>query len=282
MLHVYRCPLRWGDMDAQAHVNNGAFVDYLQEARVDFLTRSEVAGMLGRADGTAPASHGVLVVRTQVELLRPLIWSTEELEVRMDLHAVGGARFTLGYELGPADAPVARARTLLAPYDLAGGRVLRLTPEQRAFFRAREVPAEPWPQLAGADRPGLAVPLRVRWSDLDSYGHVNNVRFFDYAQEARIRLLQQVLAGTPDGAGQWLVVRQDVDHRAQLGYRSEPYEASVAVAALGRTSMTLRTLVRDPQDGTLFAEVRTVAVCADERGRPVPLPDTVRSALEHV
>ena len=35
--HVYRCPLRWGDMDAQGHVNNAAYLDYLQEARVDFL-----------------------------------------------------------------------------------------------------------------------------------------------------------------------------------------------------------------------------------------------------
>jgi len=30
-------PLRWGDLDAQGHVNNARFIDYLQEARADFL-----------------------------------------------------------------------------------------------------------------------------------------------------------------------------------------------------------------------------------------------------
>ena len=33
----FSCPLRWGDLDAQGHVNNAVVVDYLQEARVAFL-----------------------------------------------------------------------------------------------------------------------------------------------------------------------------------------------------------------------------------------------------
>ncbi len=32
-------------------------------------------------------------------------------------------------------------------------------------------------------------PMLVRWSDIDSYDHVNNVRYFDYFQEARIAFL---------------------------------------------------------------------------------------------
>ncbi len=47
MSHHYRCPLRWGDMDAQGHLNNAAFVDYLQEARVDYLLGGPAA-MPGR------------------------------------------------------------------------------------------------------------------------------------------------------------------------------------------------------------------------------------------
>ena len=33
--HVYRCPLRWSDMDAYGHVNNVRFLTYLEEARID-------------------------------------------------------------------------------------------------------------------------------------------------------------------------------------------------------------------------------------------------------
>jgi len=35
--HVYRCPLRWADLDLLGHVNNVRYVDYLQEARVDLM-----------------------------------------------------------------------------------------------------------------------------------------------------------------------------------------------------------------------------------------------------
>ena len=42
-----------------------------------------------------------------------------------------------------------------------------------------------------------AHPLRtwlgVRWSDLDSYGHVNNVKFYDYVQEARVAIMTATL-----------------------------------------------------------------------------------------
>ncbi|MVA77676.1 hypothetical protein GC722_16875 [Auraticoccus sp. F435] len=283
MTHLFRCPLRWGDMDAQAHLNNGVYVDYLQEARVDFLTRSEVGEMLGGAGPAGPAGRGVLVVGHQVEYLRPLAWSAEPLQVRLDVHEVGGARFSIGYLVGDPDEPAVRARTVLAPFDLRAGRVLRLTPEQRAFFAARCVPAEPLralPRVRFADEEGMAVPLRVRWSDLDSYGHVNNVRFYDYVQEGRLRLLSGLGEQAAVRGRTWLVVRQDVDYRAQLGYRTEPYEVRTAVAELGRSSMTLAARVQDPLDGTVFAESRTVAVCADAQGRPVPVPDSLRAALE--
>lgn len=280
MTYTYRCPLRWGDMDAQAHLNNGIYVDYLQEARVDFLTRSAVGEMLGGA-GPAGPGRGVLVVGHQVEFLRPAAWSTEPIDVHLDLVQVGGARFEIGYLVGDVDAPVVRARTVLAPVDLTTNRVLRLSPEQRSFFRELVVPAEPMAPLPpvpfGTDH-GLGVPLRVRWSDLDSYGHVNNVRFYDYVQEGRLRLLAGL--GEQTGAGRsWLVVRQDVDYRAQLGFRTEPYEVRTAVAAVGRSSLTLAARIQDPHDGTLFAEARTVGVCADQQGRPIPIPDDLRSAL---
>lgn len=37
--HIYRCPLRWSDMDAFGHVNNVVFLRYLEEARIDFMFR---------------------------------------------------------------------------------------------------------------------------------------------------------------------------------------------------------------------------------------------------
>ena len=78
----------------------------------------------------------------------------------------------------------------------------------------------------------------------------------------------------------WMVVRQDVDYLVQLDHRLEPYVTRVAVADIGRTSMTLVAEVTDPDAGTVFARARTVIVCGDQSGRPVPVPDELRHGLE--
>ena len=60
----------------------------------------------------------------------------------------------------------------------------------------------------------------------------------------------------------------------------QPYETRVAVIDIGRTSMTLVAEVTDPLAGTVHARARTVLVCGDLSGRPVPVPDDLRHALE--
>ncbi len=141
----------------------------------------------------------------------------------------------------------------------------------------------------GQWRPGAKAhraPLLVRWTDLDAYGHVNNVRFFDFVAEARVNM-----SGTADETGNrmtaaaeagylWMVVRQDVDYKAQLDHRLDPYETRVAVGQIGRTSMTLVAEVADPATDLVFARARTILVCGDRAGRPIPVPDELRHGLE--
>ena len=62
-----RVPLRWVDLDAQGHVNNGIIADYLQEARVRFLLAGDNAALLGTS---------TLVVAHQVEYLAPVEFGT--------------------------------------------------------------------------------------------------------------------------------------------------------------------------------------------------------------
>ena len=86
MVHRYTCPLRWGDMDAQAHLNNAAFVDYLQEARVHFL-------LTGPPVMRELLDTGVLVVQHQIEYLRPVGFSDRGLDIDLWVNSVGGSRF---------------------------------------------------------------------------------------------------------------------------------------------------------------------------------------------
>jgi acyl-CoA thioester hydrolase len=273
VVYRYVCPMRWGDMDAQAHVNNAAFVDYLQEARVDFLLTGP------------PVMHdlldtGVLVVQHQIEYLRPVRFHDRGLAIDLWVDTVGGSRFGIGYEVRDGDEVAIRARTTGAPYDLAGDGLRRLTPEERAVFQASVEPDhEP---LRGLPRQTWAVgghdyPLQVRWSDLDSYAHANNVKYYDYVQEARIALISEALGwldrDSPTADDVWLVVRQDMDYRRPLDFRVAPYRVNTVVTDVGNRSIRLAAQIDDPEKGTVFAQARTVLV------GPQPLDVEQRAAL---
>ena len=129
-----------------------------------------------------------------------------------------------------------------------------------------------------------ATDLFVRWSDHDSYGHVNNAKAYDYLQQARIEVTSQwdptmARAGAGESHYVWLVARQDVDYVSQLTHRVRPYAVRTAPVVLGTSSMTLATEAFDPDDGTIFLRGRTIVVCAGPDFRPTPLPQSIRQRL---
>jgi acyl-CoA thioester hydrolase len=249
----YYPPVRWGDLDAQGHVNNAAYVDYLQEARVHFL-------LSGPPVTSAMLDSGVLVVSHQVEYLRPIGFDARSLEIAVWVDAIGGSRFWIGYEVFDGTELAARARTALVPFDLERGVLRRLTAAEREVLAGHLAPAEPLRPLprVGSIGNGHRFPLTVRWSDLDSYGHVNNVKFYDYLQEARIALINESVHWPPETV--WMVARQDVDYLAPLDFRTEPYEVGTLITAIGNRSFTLAVEIRDPGSGTVYASGGTVVV----------------------
>lgn len=252
--HSYRCPVRWGDMDAQGHVNNAAFVDYLQEARVDFLHA-------GPPVMRELLDSGVIVAGHQVEYLAPVVYNGRPLIIDLWLDAVGGSRFKIGYRVKDGEEIAVRARTTATPFDLAANSLRRLTAAERDYLSSHLEPAEPLrpvgPTKITFDGSGHLHPVRVRWSDLDSYGHVNNVRYYDYVQEARVDLVADLIGGA-DG-GQWVVVRQDVDYLKPIDFAVEPYLAETVVTKIGTRSVSLAAEIRDAA-GLRYATARTVLV----------------------
>ncbi len=291
MPHVYRCPMRWRDLNAADHVDHCVIVDYLQEARVDLLCDQPdpVGSML---------AAGVLVTAHQVEYRAQLFAGPDPLRIEVWVDAVGGSRFSISYRLfddSAAGSPmVARARTFAAPYDLAAGALRRLTEAERAQLRAGTEPAEEFPAVAKALPTGSGVPAertglhvadaQVRWSELDAYGHVNNTRFFDYLSEARNRLLCQAFGLDPRSPEVttvgWVIARQDVDYLAPIDFRRTPYEVRTAVLDVGTSSARLVAEIRDPATGRRFARAGTVLVGVDPvTGRSRPWTDVQRSGL---
>jgi acyl-CoA thioester hydrolase len=224
-------------------------------------------------EGRALLDSGVLVVNHQVEYLRPIDFGDRPLVIKLWVDQIGGSLFTIGYDVLDGDDLAARARSGLAPFDLAHDRLRRLTDAERAMLTRHLAPAEPLPPVGKARSTGHdhRFPLRVRWSDLDSYGHANNVKFYDYIQEARIALIHETVGW--ESADVWMVARQDLEYRKPLDFRPEPYEVGTFGSAIGTRSFTLEATIRDPASGTVFATARTVAVGV------APLSEGQRSAL---
>lgn len=286
MAHIFECPTRWGDMDAQQHLNNGSYVDYLQEARVDFLHHGKFAYMLGDEPipgEQGPNTHAILVTGHQVEYLRQVV-AGAPVQVRLVVDQLGAARFTLAYELFSNRQPIASARTTLCPFDLDTNQIRRLSATEKEWFAGHAEQVEPLrdiPKTRISDRPAHEYDLRVRWSDLDSYRHANNVKYYDYVQEARVTLLNELAEHRPAQAeriDQWVVVRQDMDYAVQIDFRREPYVVRTAVARAGETSLTLVAEIIDPLTGTLHAASRTVLVHAGVTGAQ-SLPPWIPDAL---
>jgi acyl-CoA thioester hydrolase len=130
---VFHLKPRWSDLDASAHVNNVTWLEYLQEARVDMLF------VHAPAQGAEGLAEGVLVVRAEIDYRRVMVFRQEPYPIEMWVARIGGASFTIDYEIVDDDGDGNRvvygtASTVLAPVDLATGRPRRLTDFEREIL----------------------------------------------------------------------------------------------------------------------------------------------------
>lgn len=125
----------------------------------------------------------------------------------------------------------------------------------------------------------MTVAVGRRFSDLDPLGHINNVAYHDYLQEARVGLIGD-LSLVSNAEYAQIVVRQEIRHVRPLGYSPEPVLIDVWVSSMARTSYTVEYRIRDGS-GEIAAEATTLLAVVDAvSGRPVRIPDPVRHALE--
>ncbi len=123
------------------------------------------------------------------------------------------------------------------------------------------------------------VPIERRFSDLDFLQHINNVVYHDYLQEARIRLMGELLSEFAEAYVPQVLVRQEINYRKTLVLRPEPLIVEVWVTSVGRTSYALGYRILD-DDGSLAADATSVMVCFDPVTQgSVPIPDEYRAVL---
>ncbi len=117
----------------------------------------------------------------------------------------------------------------------------------------------------------------LRWADMDSLGHVNNVTYVDYLQEARVDMFA---VHAPDSRGEDLaegvvVVRHQVEFTAPLVFRFEPVRIETWITEVRAASFTMAyEILDDDPDGsrrvyTRATSVLTPFVFAEERPRRI-------------
>ncbi len=115
----------------------------------------------------------------------------------------------------------------------------------------------------------------VRWRDTDALGHVNHAVFLTYLEEGRDAFFARVLGSDPI----YVVVRLEVDLRAEVHHPDQRVTVRIAAERLGTTSLTTRETVVMPS-GQVAAEARVVSVRWDaDRGRPIPFSEAERARL---
>ena len=101
-------------------------------------------------------------------------------------------------------------------------------------------------------------PVQLRWSDPDSYGHVNHARALSLLEDARLAMAAQA-PGTADGrTPDVILARLEVDYLRQLDYRAREVVCVITwLTRMGTKSFTMRhELVQDGE-----VAIRADAVC---------------------
>lgn len=126
-------------------------------------------------------------------------------------------------------------------------------------------------------------PCPVRWSDVDAYGHVNNVVYLTFLEEARVALFARADASQRRLDAGVVVARHEIEYRAPLLPRTTPVPVETWVRRLGNSSVTFGYEVVDTAaDGsrTTYAVASSVLVPVDMRsGSPCRITPEEKAAL---
>jgi acyl-CoA thioester hydrolase len=127
-------------------------------------------------------------------------------------------------------------------------------------------------------------PVSVRWSDVDVYGHVNNVAYYSFVDTAVNGWLRASLGTDPrylDAIG--IVAETGCRFLAEIDFPAV-IEVGLAVERIGTSSIVYRFGIFTDADPDADAAPRAIGkfvhVYVDrEQRRPTPIPDAIRSSV---
>jgi acyl-CoA thioester hydrolase len=118
-----RIQVRFGDYDPNGHVNNVAYVAFMETARIAFLVSLREVGRMATT----------IIAHAEVDYLRPITTRAKYVEVEMSVEKIGTSSFTLLHEIFDNHGLAARGRAVLVGIDPQGKSRSLTEHEQRTL-----------------------------------------------------------------------------------------------------------------------------------------------------
>ena len=121
--------------------------------------------------------------------------------------------------------------------------------------------------------------IKVRFNELDSYGHVNHSNYLHYFEEARISAIAQIGKSVDQllSEGFLLVVAQIETRFLAPAYLSDSLLVESGITQTRRASAQwLQTITKDK---SVIAIQNTRVGCTTTQGKPCKFPDELREAI---
>ena len=128
MRHKCQLQIRWADLDAFKHINNAAYLVFMQEARADFTWFSRIAR------GEEPMLADMVVARAEVDYLSPIHQTGTMLDVEIYIEKVSNSSFVMVYEMSQGGTLRARGKTVQVGVDMETEKARRLRDHEREFL----------------------------------------------------------------------------------------------------------------------------------------------------
>ena len=128
MRHKCELQIRWADLDAFKHINNAAYLVYMQEARADFTWFSRIAR------GEEPMLADMVVARAEVDYLSPIHQTGTTLDVEIYVEKVSNSSFVMVYEMSQGGTLRAKGKTVQVGVDMETEKARRLRDSEREFL----------------------------------------------------------------------------------------------------------------------------------------------------
>lgn len=126
---------------------------------------------------------------------------------------------------------------------------------------------------------GFLTTEHLRFADVDANGHINNVAFLVFFENARIRYLKDQLKGLRALTGLDVVVAHiDIDLKRQMFYPGT-IRAGARIVEIRRASIVIGQAIFD-QEGRCAATGHVILVSIDKAsGRAAAIGDEARASL---